>query len=56
MQSLLQRYQVSTYPPDVQVDVPIDSCGMLEFYRASELIEIGRTLTASALDNLAQAS
>jgi NTE family protein len=56
MQSLLQRYQVSTYPPDVQVDVPVDSCGVLEFYRASELIEIGRTLTARALDNLAQAS
>ena len=56
MQSLLQRYQVSTYPPDVQVDVPVDSCGVLEFYRAKELIEIGRTLTAKALDNLAKAS
>lgn len=56
MQSLLQRYQVSTYPPDVQVDVPLDSCGMLEFYRAKELIEIGRTLTARALDDLAKAS
>lgn len=54
MQSLIQRYQISAYPPDVLIDVPIDSCGMLEFHRAKELIEIGRTLTASALDKLAE--
>lgn len=52
MQSLLQRFQVSAYPPDVQIDVPVDSCGVLEFYRAQELIEIGRTLTADALDKI----
>lgn len=52
MQSLLQRFQVSAYPPDVQIDVPVDSCGVLEFYRAKELIEIGRTLTADALDKI----
>jgi NTE family protein len=54
MQSLLQRFQVSAYPPDVQIDVPVDSCGVLEFYRARELMEIGRALTAKALDQLAE--
>ena len=52
MQSLIQRYQVSAYPPDLLIEVPLDSCGLLEFHRAKELIEIGRTLTARALDNL----
>jgi NTE family protein len=55
MQSLLQRFQVAAYPPDIQIDVPVDSCGVLEFYRAKELIEIGRTLTARALDKLVDA-
>ena len=54
MQSLIQRYQIAAYPPDVLIEVPIDSCGVLEFYRAKELIEIGQTLTAKALDKLAE--
>jgi NTE family protein len=50
MQSVLTRYRLAGYPPDVLVAVPRDACRSLDFHRAAELIEIGRTLTEEALD------
>ena len=50
MQSVLTRYRLAGYPPDVLVTVPKDACRSLDFHRAAELIEVGRTLTAKALD------
>lgn len=50
MQRVLTRYRLAGYPPDLLVAVPRDACRSLEFHRAAELIEIGRTLTAEALD------
>jgi NTE family protein len=51
MQSLITRYRLAARPPDVLVEVPANACGTLEFHRASELIELGRTLTERALDH-----
>ena len=51
MQSLITRYRNAGYPPDLLVEVPIDSIGMLEFHKAKDQIELGRRLTAKALDN-----
>lgn len=50
MQSVLIRYRLAGYPPDVLVTVPRDACRSLDFHRAVEMIELGRTLTAEALD------
>jgi NTE family protein len=50
MQSVLTRYRLAGYPPDVLVAVPKHAARSLEFHRAAELIELGRTLTADALD------
>lgn len=50
MQSVLTRYRLAGYPPDVLVSVPKHAARSLEFHRAAELIELGRTLTAEALD------
>lgn len=50
MQSVLTRYRLAGYPPDVLVAVPRDACRSLDFHRAAELIDVGRTLTAEALD------
>ena len=50
MQSVLLRYRLAGYPPDVLVEVPRDACRSLDFHRAAELIELGRTLTEEALD------
>jgi NTE family protein len=52
MQSVLTRYRLAGYPPDVLVEVPKDACRTLDFHRATELIELGRTLTAAALDRV----
>lgn len=43
---LIERHQV-----DVTVQVARNQAGILEFYRAEELIEIGREKAAQALDN-----
>ena len=50
MQSILTRYRLAGYPPDVLVSVPRDACRSLDFHRAAEMIELGRTLTERALD------
>ncbi|HEY0950017.1 patatin-like phospholipase family protein [Nocardioides sp.] len=50
MQGLISRYRMAGLPPDVLVTVPVGAARSLEFHRAAEMIELGRTLTAEALD------
>lgn len=50
MSSLVARYRMASNPPDVLVTLPSDACRTLEFHRAAEMIELGRRLTAEALD------
>ncbi|SEJ20013.1 patatin-like phospholipase family protein [Demequina mangrovi] len=50
LQNTVQRYRLAGYPPDVMVDVPADSCGVLDFHRASEMIDLGRALAREAFD------
>jgi NTE family protein len=51
-QAALARHTLAAYPPDVLIEVPRSACRGLEFHRAAEVIEIGRTLAAQALDTL----
>jgi NTE family protein len=51
MQSLITRYRLAALPPDVLVTVPLSAARTLDFHRAVELIELGRTLAAAALDD-----
>ncbi|MFN3339742.1 MAG: patatin-like phospholipase family protein [Dietzia sp.] len=50
MQSILTGYRLAGNRPDVLVEVPSDSCSAFDFHRAEEMIELGRRLTAEALD------
>ncbi len=50
MGALITRFRLAAQPPDVLVTVDGDAAGLLEFHRASELIALGRQLTAEALD------
>ena len=50
MQAVVARYQLAGNPPDVLVTVSKDACRTMDFHRAAEMIELGRTLTAEALD------
>ncbi|KAA0020082.1 patatin-like phospholipase family protein [Antrihabitans cavernicola] len=51
MQAALSRYQRAGHPPDLLVEIPRTACRALDFHRAAELIELGRTATAAALDS-----
>ncbi len=50
MQDAVMRYRLAGYPPDVQVDIPLDSCGTLDFHRAKELIALGRERARATFD------
>jgi NTE family protein len=50
MGSLITRYRLAALPPDILVTVAADSAKAMDFHRAAELIELGRTLTEAALD------
>ena len=52
MQGLITRYRTAGYPPDIMVEIPIDSVGMLDFHKATGQIELGRALTAKTLDKM----
>jgi len=51
-QSALARHTLATYPPDLLIEVPRNTCRSLEYHRAEEVIEIGQELAAAALDAL----
>ena len=51
-QAALARHQMATYPPDLLIEVPRTACRSLDFHRAAEVIQLGRDLTARALDRL----
>ena len=42
MQNMIARFQLSTYAPDVVIEIPRDVCSAYEMYRARELIDFGR--------------
>ena len=48
----ISRYRTAGYPPDVMVEIPIDSVGMLDFHKAQGQIDLGGTLTAKTLDRM----
>lgn len=52
MQSTIARQKLAAYPPDRQVDIPRNACGMLEFYRASEMIDLGYQRAEACLKDL----
>ena len=50
MQSALSRLQLALDPPDLLIRVPRDTCMFYEFWRADELIKVGRDAAERALD------
>ncbi len=48
MQDTIARLKLAAYSPDVTVEIPRNACGFYEFWRAEELIELGRERTAQA--------
>ncbi len=50
MQSSLTQYKIAGYPPDLLIEIPKSTCRFYEFWRASEMIEIGRHAAQKVLD------
>jgi len=48
MQNTIARLKLAAYSPDVTVEIPRNACGFHEFWRAKELIALGRERTARA--------
>jgi len=44
MQGTIARMKLATYPPDIELEVPRNLCGTLEFNRADEIIDYGYEL------------
>ena len=51
MQDLIVRYRMAGLPPDLHIAIPVSAGGVLDFHRAAELVDLGRTMTAKALDD-----
>jgi NTE family protein len=49
MQSLVTRYRLATFPPDVLISVPKTACRTLDFHKAGAMIELGHRLATEAL-------
>lgn len=50
MESIITAYRMAGNRPDILIEVPSDACTAFDFHRADEMIELGRRLTAEALD------
>jgi NTE family protein len=50
MQSLLTRYRLAAYPPDILIAIPKTACRTLDFHKANEMIDLGRDLAIAAIE------
>jgi len=53
MEDTIADLKLAACPPDVIVEIPRNACGFFEFWRAEELIALGRERAASAFAQLA---
>ena len=54
MQASLSEFKTAGYPPDLMIRMPSNCCEMFEFYRADEMIKLGRHIAVQALDAFEQ--
>jgi NTE family protein len=54
MQDRLTRMRLAGDPPDVHITPRIGHIGWLDFHRAAEAIEVGRSAAAKALDSISE--
>ena len=54
MQASIARCMLAAYPPDLLIEIPINTCGAHEFYRATEVIRAGEEAAEHALERFAR--
>lgn len=52
MQNTIARQKLAAYPPDLIIEIPRNACGTLEFFRASEMIDLGYQTAGARLGHL----
>ena len=52
MQNAIAAVKLAAYAPDAVIQVPRDACGVHEFHRARELIELGYRLAGESLGSI----
>ena len=50
MQSTIARLKLAAYAPNVMIEIPRNACGYIEYWRAEEMIALGRERTQRAFD------
>ncbi|GIZ11915.1 patatin-like phospholipase family protein [Pseudomonas sp. NCCP-436] len=50
MQTSLAQYKIAGYPPDILINIPRRVCRFFEFYKAPELIMLGRQIAHDTLN------
>jgi NTE family protein len=50
VQARISQMQLALDPPDLLIQIPHDACYFYEFWRAREMIELGRKLTGEVLE------
>lgn len=51
MQSTIARQKLAAYPPDHTIEIARNACGILEFDRADEMIQLGYEKTKASFDH-----
>ena len=51
MQGAIGRLKLAAYSPDLVIDIPRDACAFYEFYRAGEMIQLGRQRAKMVLNS-----
>ena len=54
MQGAIARQKLAAYPPDALVQIPRNACGMLDFNRSREMVELGYRAASVQLDYLSR--
>jgi NTE family protein len=50
MQASIARCMLAAYPPDLLIEIPINTCAAHEFYRAEEVIAVGEYWAQQAIE------
>ncbi len=50
MQSTIARLKLAAYSPNVMIEIPRNACGYIEFWRAEEMITLGRERAQQAFE------
>lgn len=56
MQSSIARQKLAAYPPDIILEIPRNACGMMEFSKIKEMIELGYQTAEDVLGLLEQSN